>query len=284
MCTIVRPDLLGLTGRDVISMKLIWMSDLHFQHSGEILGHDPQLRLDAAIAYINQHHSDASYCVISGDMAETATARNYADLADRLDQLAIPCLPMVGNHDDRDLLRAQFQVPDSCMDGFLQYSVDTPAGLILCLDTLKPGASEGEFCAERARWLTNTLDAAQDRAVLLFLHHPPMPLGLPMQDSARLEHGARFLEIIEGRANVRHLCVGHVHRSVTGTIRGVPFTALRSVLYQAPPPQPEWDWNSFTPSAEAPELAVVSFEQDSVTIQPLQFCPYDVGTSGRGQS
>jgi hypothetical protein len=71
---------------------------------------------------------------------------------------------------------------------------------------------------------------------------------------------------------------------VTGTIRGVPFTALRSVLYQAPPPQPEWDWNSFTPSVEAPELAVVSFEQDSVTIQPLQFCPYDVGTSGRGQS
>ncbi|MGR3761823.1 metallophosphoesterase [Roseobacteraceae bacterium NS-SX3] len=263
-------------------LKFIWMSDLHFASGGDVLGHDPRVRLDAAITHINRHHADAAFCVISGDMVETAAAAEYAALAERLRALAIPCFPMVGNHDDRVLLRESFPLPAGCMDDFVQYTVETSSALIVNLDTQKTGSGGGEFCPERARWLAGVLDAAGDTPVLLFLHHPPMPLGLPMQDSERMEGGARFLDLLEGRRNVKHLCIGHVHRPITGAVRGIPFATMRSVLYQAPAPQPEWDWESFCPSAEAPELGVVSVGGEGVTIQYHQFCAYEAGTAGQG--
>lgn len=45
--------------------KLIWMSDPHFTQEGDVLGHDPRVRLQAAIDHINDHHSDARMCCLT---------------------------------------------------------------------------------------------------------------------------------------------------------------------------------------------------------------------------
>ncbi|MEY1557697.1 metallophosphoesterase [Yoonia sp. R2331] len=256
--------------------RLIWLSDLHFTATGDVLGHDPRVRLDAAIDRINAHHADAAYCVISGDMVNRGTDADYAALAAQLGRLTVPVLPMVGNHDDRARLAANMHVPAG-LDGFVQYRIDTPDGVIACLDTLDPRADSGAFCAARLGWLTDVLK--QGAPTVLFMHHPPMPLGLPMQDQDRLAGGAAFLDAIAGFGNLRHLMIGHVHRPITGVVRGIPFATMRSVLYQAPPPQPAWDWDSFVPAAEAPAMGVVTLDRGAVTLQYHDICAYDVGLS-----
>ncbi|MGC1495052.1 MAG: phosphodiesterase [Sulfitobacter sp.] len=260
-------------------LKAIWMSDLHFVCEGMVSGHDPRLRLNAAVNHINRHHDDASFCVISGDLVNHGTKADYASLRDHLDTLAIPFLPMAGNHDDRAMLRTHLPLPTSCMTDFIQYSISTPNGLVVCLDTQKSGSDAGEFCAKRLAWLKSVLDKAKDIPVYLFMHHPPMPLGLPMQDSDRMQNGDVFLDLVSHYACVKYMFIGHVHRPISGLMRGIAFSTMRSVLYQAPAPLPEWNWDSFKPSEEAPNMGILTLSDGAVTLQYDQFCSFDVGTS-----
>lgn len=260
-------------------MKLIWMSDPHFLAEGNVAGHDPRLRVTAAVEFAKELYSDADICVISGDLVNEGSERDYKALKVILDQLPMPYLPMAGNHDDPQALRSVLPLPVGCMDGFIQYSMQTPEGLLICLDTQKVGSHAGELCGERLAWLEQTLQHAGEAPVYIFMHHPPMDLGLPMQDQIKLENGSAFLDLIGKYSNVRHLFIGHVHRPVAGTVRGVPFATMRAMLYQAPPPRPDWDWDSFEPPVEAPNIGIVELLNGDVTLQYVQFCEADYGVS-----
>lgn len=257
--------------------KLIWLSDLHYVAEGLVQDHDPRDRLARAIDYTNTHHGDAAVCVISGDMVDRATPEDYAALAAQLSGLSMPYLPMVGNHDDRDLLRTHLPLPTNTMSDFVQYAVQVGDDLILCLDTLTPGEDRGSFCEARMAWLRDQLITHSGARISVFMHHPPMPLGLPMQDADRLAEGEAVLQMLQGHAGIGHLFLGHVHRPVSGAMDGMPYAALRSVLYQAPAPWPAWDWDSFAPAKEAPALGVVSFETGGIRVHMAQFCDYADG-------
>jgi len=101
-------------------LKAVWFSDPHFIHEGEVLGHNPRVRLEAAIEHINRYHSDAEICVISGDMVNRGTQADYSALRDQLSGLAIPFLPMVGNHDNREMLQQFLPVPETCLKDFIR--------------------------------------------------------------------------------------------------------------------------------------------------------------------
>ncbi len=77
--------------------------------------------------------------------------------------------------------------------------------------------------------------------------------------------------------NVRQLMFGHVHRHMQGVTQGLPFASIRSVLYQAPPQMPAWDWDSFTPAHEAPEISVLTFVDGILRLQFEPFCAADTG-------
>jgi len=259
--------------------KVIWMSDLHFVHEGTVLGYNPRVRLRMAIDHINAHHADAEMCIISGDLVNRGTSADYAALAQELERLSVPYYPMVGNHDDRALLRTHLPIPETTQPEFVQYSLETPVADLLCLDTQCVGQDAGESCDRRSDWLRSALRDAGAKPVYIFMHHPPMALGLPMQDLDCMRDGERFLDLISAFQSVRHLFIGHVHRPITGVVRGIPYATMRSVLYQAPPPQPAWDWDSFAPAREAPALGVLSLLEGDVALHYDQFCSFETGVA-----
>lgn len=260
--------------------KIIWMSDPHFQNHGAIAGLNPRTRLAAAIAHANTHHADADLAILSGDLVGDDIEGDYSEMATYLAKSAMLVHPMVGNNDDRDGLRRHLTLPDDTMDGFVQYAIDTQDGLLICLDTHKIGVHSGQFCAERQDWLAQTLTECGDKPAYIFMHHPPMALGLPRQDEIMLEDGDAFLDLICQQGNVRHLFMGHVHRPTCGSVRGIPFATIGALSFQAPAPRPPWDWDSFTPPAEAPHYGVLLIEDGNVTLQYTQFCAYEVGIEG----
>lgn len=259
--------------------KLIWLSDPHFLAEGDVLGHDPRVRLRAAVDHVNDIHGDADLCVISGDLVNNGGQADYAALKVELDRLAMPVMPMMGNHDDRAVFRDVLGVPEGCMDGFVQYSVPVPDGLVVCLDTHKVGSDAGEFCAARRSWLREVLHDAADVPVFLFLHHPPMALGLPALDEICMDDGTGFLDILGAFINVQYMFVGHVHRPISGVVRGIGFSTMRSILFQAPPPKPAWDWDSFKAAKEAPQIGIVTLDGGDVRLHYEQFCGYETGVS-----
>jgi len=258
-------------------LNAIWMSDFHFSASGAVLGHNPRARLAAAIKHTNTHYANSDMCIISGDMVNRGSMEDYAAVAKALSELTIPYWPMVGNHDDRAMFKDVFSLPENCMAEYVQYSVSTTEGELICLDTLKAGSDEGEFCKQRLQWLSNRLDALGDTPAYIFMHHPPMKLGLPTQDTENLLDSAALLDLLEAHSNVKHLFIGHVHRAITGTTRGIPFATMPAVIFQAPAPLPSWDWNSFKPSEEAPAIGALAIDGANVNLQYLQFCKYEDG-------
>jgi len=246
-------------------MKLVVVSDPHLvAPGGKLFGSDPLRRLEACIADINANNADADLVIFCGDLANDCEPPAYAALAGCLGDLAPPYRLTVGNHDDRAaLIEAIPEVARS--DGFIQSALDIGGTRLIVLDTLWPGNVAGTLCDRRLGWLDAQL-AGAGRA-LLFLHHPPMAIGIPSVDDSRLAAPERLLAVINRHGNVRHVFAGHVHRLSHGNWNGVPVTTLRGTNHQTA--------LAFSGphkvSHEAPAYAVVLAQGDELIVHTREF-------------
>ena len=220
-----------------MSMKLVQVSDLHFVPPGvRLFGLDPRARLEAAIADINRHHGDAELCLFTGDLADRGVPEAYDALRETLAALQVPYRLAIGNHDDRGNFQNVFPEAPRDEHGFVQTVVANGAGDIIVLDTHEPGESSGSFCARRQAWLKARLAETAGRPVILFMHHPPLDIGIPSMDQIGLVDKQGFAEAVAGTrtgaANIRHIFFGHVHRPVSGSWRGIPYASLCSLVHQ----------------------------------------------------
>lgn len=252
-------------------MKLIWITDLHHSSTGLVSGKNSRTQIQTAITFINDNYTDANACIISGDLANRGDKSDYEELQKLLGELQIPYYPMVGNHDTRTHIQELLSIPEHSMSDFVQYSLEFGPIKILCLDTQCKGADSGEFCEQRMQWLQAELDSAKHQAIYVFMHHPPFPLNLPNQDDSAVDNGEQLMTLLAQYPNVKYLFIGHVHRPISGSINGIPFSTLRSSTIQVPPPRPAWTWDTFSPADEAANLAVVDIDGQNVLLHTMEF-------------
>ena len=94
-------------------MKFIHLSDLHIHaHHQKYRGIDPRAHLEAAVSSIRAQFADAALCMVTGDLAHTGEAEAYRDVAEILDRLPCPWYPLMGNHDDRVVARANLKITE----------------------------------------------------------------------------------------------------------------------------------------------------------------------------
>ena len=215
-------------------MKVIQLSDLHLTGSGaELFGSSPLVRLQLAIDSVLADHTDADFCLLTGDLADAGSDDAYAALAAALCRLPMPAHLLPGNHDSRDVLRRHFPQLPANNGGFLQTALATPAGRFLLLDTVEAGAPWGSYCAERREWLTRQLAAAGDLPLYIAMHHPPLAFGIPSMDQFALRDAEALWSLLAPhKSRIRHLFFGHVHRPIGGSWRGIPFSFVASPNHQ----------------------------------------------------
>jgi 3',5'-cyclic AMP phosphodiesterase CpdA len=164
--------------------------------------------------------------VITGDIAENGTEREYDRAKELLAPLTMPIHVIAGNHDDPDALAAAF--------GSTPRWAARVGGLRLVgLDTTVPDSDGGALGEERLAWIGDTL--AQDTApTLLAMHHPPIETGVAAMDEMGLPAADRAAlgDVLAGAPQVRRVISGHVHRAVTGRIAGCPVTLSPSAERQ----------------------------------------------------
>jgi 3',5'-cyclic AMP phosphodiesterase CpdA len=175
---------------------------------------------------------------------------------------------LLGNHDDRDAFRQAFPAAAQDEAGFVQQAIPTPAGMCLMLDTHAPGRPEGELCALRLAWLAARL-AESTGPVLLFLHHPPLPVGIPSMDGIALRDAdALWATLAPHRERVRHIFHGHLHRPVSGSWRGVPLSSLRGTAFAV-----TLDQQLGAPAVsrqDAPSYAMARILDDDVVVHTVE--------------
>ncbi|MES2710035.1 MAG: metallophosphoesterase [Pseudomonadota bacterium] len=211
------------------------LTDPHITPPGELLlGQDSNARFAEAAAAIARDVPEAPYAfaVISGDLVRDGEPAAYAELARLITALPCPAFLMMGNHDDRATFAAAFPAVAPDADGFRQQAFATPAGRAILLDTLTPGAPHGTLCAARLGWLADRL--AEDAGpVLLFLHHPPMAIGIEGMDAIRLRDDAALWDVLAPhRSRIRHIFHGHTHRALAGSWQGIPTSSLRGTAFE----------------------------------------------------
>jgi 3',5'-cyclic-AMP phosphodiesterase len=253
--------------------KIVHLTDLHLTPLGRSLYDiDPNARLEAAIADINPpttatprwSSSPATSCMV-GEPASYAALRRALEELQRLRLL-------MGNHDDRASFRAAFSNHPVHAAGFIQAVCETPAGAFVLIDTLDPGTDGGRLCPARLAWLEATLRELEGRPAFLAMHHPPVPLGIPILDSIALLEPRALSDLITRCEDVtiRHIFCGHVHRLTHGAWRGIPFSAQRSLICQfAATLAPKDD--RLVGSYEHPAYSIALIETDSIAIHVREF-------------
>ena len=110
---------------------------------------------------------------------------------------------------------------------------------------------------------------AGERPVYIFMHHPPFDIGIPSLDLIRLAEPAGFARVVAEAGSVKHIFFGHVHRPVSGSWRGISFSALRSTVHQV-----ALDWETEYPvpyTLETPAYNVIFLEPDKTVVHHHDF-------------
>jgi 3',5'-cyclic-AMP phosphodiesterase len=257
-------------------MKLVHISDIHI-NAGPILGLDPLANFEACLAHVEEFQADADRVVITGDLTHHGHEESYERLKARLAASPLkgaraPRL-LIGNHDDRETFLRVFPEAQRDANGYVQWTEETPAGLFVYMDTMKPGTHAGHYEAERRDWLDGVLRQAEAarQPAWLFMHHNPIAVQVANADMIGIVQEAELRALLaRHRGTVRHIFFGHCHYTLSGAVDGIPFSAPRSTNHTC--------WPDFSGIASrmgygelAPNYNVCFLGENGVVIHSIDF-------------
>jgi len=214
--------------------KIVQITDPHLCPPGEtVLGLDPAKRLQAVVRSVNENHGDAALCVVTGDLTDQGEEEAYRLLRSCLSELEVPYHLLLGNHDARAAFFQVFPQVETDDGGFVQTGIEVGETTCILLDTLDESRpSAGFLCERRLSWLDKQLAASAGRQVVVFMHHPPLSIGLNWFDGMLLDNGAEVMDRLMCRGNVAHIVFGHVHVNTSGVWHGVSYSASRGTCHK----------------------------------------------------
>src|SRR5213082_374373 len=232
---------------------LVQLSDPHI---GATWGGDadPVAGLAATVEAVRRLPDAPDAVLMSGDLADNAADGEYELVHELLGQLGAPAYVLPGNHDDRDALRRNFDLPGA-VGTPVQYAVNLGPLRLVVLDSTRPGEDRGELDTGRLRWLDTELARAPDRLTVLALHHPPVSTGIAAWDELGLPAADRRAlgDVLERHPQVRRIVAGHVHRTMTAELAGRAVLAVPSTYVQT---RLSFNSDEIETAAEPPGFAV----------------------------
>lgn len=216
-----------------MTLLIAQISDLHVRPRGHAANRvvETNMFLDRALARIARHDPLPDAVIATGDLVDEGLVSEYELLNEMLARLPVPVYPVLGNHDDRAAFREVFSDGPWPADGPVRYAVDIGPLRLVVLDSLVPGKSHGRLAAADLDWLDAEL-AADDRPVIVAIHHPPLACGIASMDRTMLRNGAEFGAVIARHRNVARVIAGHNHRPITAAFAGTILTVAPSTAHQ----------------------------------------------------
>jgi Icc protein len=198
---------------------------------GYPLDADEKLAELVAALISTEIHPDAM--VFTGDLADRGEAEAYRKLRNAIepvaDKMGAELIWVMGNHDDREVLRQSLLYQEPSMAPIDE--VHNVNGLrIISLDTSVPGHHYGLVADNQLEWLSNELVKPSEYGTVLAMHHPPLPVVMPLAQTVELQDQTGLAEVIQG-SDVRTIIAGHLHYSSFGTFAGIPVSVASSSCY-----------------------------------------------------
>ncbi|MBY5670943.1 metallophosphatase [Rhizobium leguminosarum] len=189
--------------------------------------------LERAIGWLRTFRPDA--LVVTGDLVDDGWRRGYRRVAESLRSLDCPVHLLPGNGDDLQLMRSELAAVGTWINatGPMHFRTAVDGLTLFGVDVTVAGQSYGDVLPHLP-WLMNAL-ADVTTPSLLFMHQPPLRIGIEVLDRVGCRNGSALLSTLEAvnRPPLAILC-GHVHRPAFGRLGSIPVQTCGSLC----PPNP----------------------------------------------
>lgn len=225
-------------------LRLAQISDTHLgeEPNSELLGMDTDGSLEHVLTMLQQHDDQPDLILVTGDIGDNGTMAAYERFHARMQQLSIPSLWLVGNHDLAARLR------NVVADGpELSRRFQLGGWQILMLETAVPGQVGGALAASEMAFLRHSLAASPDTPTLIALHHQPVAVGSAWLDEQQVENGDDFVALLAEHPQVKSVIWGHVHQDFEREINGARFMSAPSTCVQFAPQQHDFKVDDLAP-------------------------------------
>jgi Icc protein len=256
--------------------QILQLSDLHpFADPDErLFGIPTRELLTDVLAHVQASGLRPDHVVVTGDHTQDELPETYAAVRELLEPFLDRLWLLPGNHDDRAVLRAAFddRIP---VDGAGRITFSFRAGDWLCLglDTHVPGAASGRIGADQVGWIKEQLDQHRPRAAVLFMHHPPVELGLPWLDRIGLEDARLLQDLLAQEPRIRLVCCGHVHHESSNRLGAAEIVTVPSTGLQFSPVSDVAEFVAAPPGYRLIELGDDGYSTRVVRLPEARYAP-----------
>lgn len=189
-------------------MRIIQLSDLHIDGLDKNPnGVDVRSNFLKVLDVLPEFEAD--FLVASGDLSFRSADKDvYRWIRDQLNSLDLPVYVIPGNHDDPTMLAEVFH-PDKATSttGKLYYFCKKKEELFFFLDTGDATMGHQQF-----KWLEEMNRKYDPNRLFLFMHHPPLHVGVPhMDDKHAFREMEYFGEMSSSFKKEVYVFAGHYH-------------------------------------------------------------------------
>lgn len=188
-------------------IHLIQLSDCHVPAEDQQTwyGRNPESYLETIINHINQHESDKSLILATGDLSHDGSAQSYLKLKALFAPLKRQVYPLVGNHDDLTAMNQYFY---STTSHLVQGN-----WLLLMLNTQVTGQEYGRLADQTLRNTESLIQQHPDKYVFLCMHHPPVHVDSTWIDNINLRNASALFSLLKNYNTIQGIGFGHVHQA-----------------------------------------------------------------------
>ncbi len=207
---------------------MVQISDLHIGETRDhrlagICTYDSFSKILADIAARRDY---ADIMMVTGDVAAEGKHSAYRLFSEQTQFFEIPYAWLPGNHDDFAVMQSGF------ISSPYWPLLELGAWRVLSLNTAIPGEVGGRLVEEELMFLEQSLRAESESPFVIFMHHPPMPVGCEWLDKQRIANADEFEGIVRAAGNVKALFTGHVHQELESKWAGCDVYTTPSTCFQ----------------------------------------------------
>ncbi|HRW07166.1 MAG TPA: metallophosphoesterase [Caldilineaceae bacterium] len=222
-------------------LTFLHLTDLHLTAAPDLLvnSRSPAQKLATLLSRIHELEIRPAFVLISGDLVNGGTLDEYQFLQTelgQLEQLGVPILLALGNHDARRPFRQVIlgEAPNNLSAPYYHSTVIDGLNVIV-LDSHLPGEVSGYIDAEQLAWLDAELAKPMTLGHLVALHHPPVPATVRLLDSLGLNNADALAAVVCRHPNVLGVLSGHIHYHHVAAFANTISYTTPAVIYTIDP-------------------------------------------------
>jgi len=259
-----------------VAVRILQLSDLHLfaDPDGLLFGIPTRTLLRDVLAHIEQSGFEPDHVVVTGDHTHDELPSTYAAVRELLTPYADRLHQVPGNHDDRAMLRAGFSdlIGGNGADR-ITFVFEADGWLCLGLDTHVPGEVGGRLGGDQLDWVRSQIEERRPQGVVLFMHHPPVELGLAWLDRIGVDDRVALHELLDEEPRIRLVSCGHVHQESSHRVGSAEVVTAPSTGLQFSTVSDEAEFVTAPPGYRVIELDGDTFTTSVVRLPEARFSP-----------